>query len=346
MAAAPSITFESLSRDIRREILMPVYILYGEEGYYIDKLVNLFESLVPEEERDFNLTNIYAPEISPEAIGDACRRYPVMADRQIVIVREAQAVNANSIDKLSAYASHPTETTVLVIVMRGSKDAKGKNLVAAVKKNGIVFESKKLTDRTIGTAISSLVKERGLNIDQKGLMMMRDYVGTDLSRLYNEIEKLAVALPPGASVTPEVIERNIGISKDYNNFELIDAIAGRNAAKAFSIVKYFASNPKNNPTVVTVSTIFNFFSNLLVFQFSPDRSKNTLMEALGFRNEWQLRRFEDASRMYNARQTIEIISAIRRMDAMSKGVGSRMNQYDLLHDLIFHILSARGDVIV
>ncbi len=346
MAAASTPTFESLSRDIRRGNLSPVYLLYGEEGYYVDKLVDLFEALVPDDERDFNLYNIYAPEMSPEAIADTCRRFPIMADRQVVIVREAQAVAANIIDKLHLYASNPNETTVLVIVMRGSKEAKGKNLVAQVKKNGIVFESKKLTDRTIGTAISAMIKERGLNIDQKGLIMMRDYVGTDLSRLYNEIEKLAVALPPGASVTPEVIERNIGISKDYNNFELVEAISERNAAKAFMIVRYFASNPKNNPTVVTVSTLFNFFSNLLIYQYAPVKTKEALMAELGFKSEWQLRRYDAAARMYNARQSIEIISAIRRMDTRSKGIKSRMNQFDLLHDLIFHILSARGEIVI
>lgn len=342
--ATQSPTFESLGRDIRQGRLAPVYILYGEEGFYIDRLVEMFEALVPEDERDFNLYNIYAPEMSPEAISDACRRYPIMAERQVVIVREAQAVNANIIDKLNLYASRPTPSTVLVILMRGSKEAKGKNLVAAVKKNGIIFESKKLTDRTIATAISALVKARGLNIEPKGLTMMRDHVGTDLSRLYNEIEKLSVALPAGAMITPEVIEKNIGISKDYNNFELLNAITERNAAKAFTIVRYFAANPKNNPTVVTVSTIFNFFSNLLLFQFARDKSPQGLMAELGLKSDWQLKRFAEANRMYNARMTIEIISAIRRMDTRSKGINSRMNQYDLLHDLVFHILSARGDI--
>ncbi|WP_300504684.1 DNA polymerase III subunit delta [uncultured Duncaniella sp.] len=340
--ASSTPTYSELKRQLAaRTSLAPVYLLHGEEGYYIDELVKDFEALVPEEERDFNLYTLYAPESGVETVMDVCHRYPMMAERQVVIVKEAQAIRADQLNKLHSYVERPNPTTVLVISCRGAQ-AKGKELLAALKKNGAIFESKRLNERNIVPVINDLIKEKGLNVDPKALAMLRDYIGADLSRLYNEIGKLALILGKGAMVTPEAIERNIGISKDYNNFELVDAIVGRNAAKAFAIVEYFRNNPKNNPTVMTVSSLFNQFSNLLIYHYTRDKTQAGYMDALGLRNAWGLRVYEAASRAYNVRQTIEIISAIREFDTRSKGIGSRQNEYDLLKDLIFHILTARG----
>nr|WP_303754776.1 hypothetical protein [uncultured Duncaniella sp.] len=181
-----------------------------------------------------------------------------------------------------------------------------------------------------------------MTVDPKALSMLRDYIGTDLSRLYNEIDKLSFILGAGAMITPEAIERNIGISKDYNNFELVDAINARNAAKAMAIVEYFRNNPKNNPTVMTLSTLFNHFSNLLIYHYTHDKSQSGYMDALGLKSPWALRNYETAARSYNVRQTIEIISALRECDCRSKGISSRQNEYDLLKDLIFRILTSSG----
>lgn len=339
--ASTTPTFTALRSQIKKRNLSPVYLLHGEEGYYIDELVKDFEEIIPEEERDFNLYTLYAPESGVETVMDICRQYPMMSEYQVVIVKEAQAIRADSLNKLHNYVSQPVPTTILVIVCRGAQ-AKGKELLAAVKKNGVIFESKKLNERNILPAISDLIREKKLNVEDKALSMLRDYIGTDLSRLYNEIGKLALILGPGAMITPEAIERNIGVSKDYNNFELIDAIITRNAAKVFTIVEYFRNNPKNNPTVMTVSSIFNQFSNLLIYHYTKDKSQGGYMDALGLKNAWHLRGYETAARNYNVRQTIEIISAIREFDTKSKGVGSRQNEYDLLKDLAFHILTARG----
>lgn len=342
MAASPtSLTYPQLRRDIRAGQLAPVYLLNGEEGYYIDELVKDFESIVPEDERDFNLYVLYAPGSGVDTPMDICRGFPVMADRQVVILKEAQAIRSDTLNKLHHYVSSPNPSTVFVICARGVT-VKCRDLVAAVKKNGIIFTSQKLKDREVAPAIAALVKEKGLNIEPKALSMMRDYVGSDLSRLYNEIDKLSFILGNGAMITPEVIERNIGISKDYNNFELIDAINTRDAHKAFAIVKYFAENPKNNPVVMTVSALFNHFSNILIYHYTADKTRSGYMDALGFKNDWQLKFFEPAPRAYNVRQTIEIISALRECDTRSKGIGSRVGEYDLLHDLIFRILTARG----
>lgn len=340
--ASSTPTFSELKRQLAaRTSLAPVYLLHGEEGYYIDELVKCFEELLPEDERDFNLYVLYAPEAGVETVMDVCHRYPMMAERQVVIVKEGQAIRADQLNKLHSYVERPNPSTILVISCRGAQ-AKGKELLAAVKKNGVIFESKRLNDRNLVPAISDLIKEKGLTVDTKSLSMLRDYIGADLSRLYNEIGKLALILGPGAMVTPEAIERNIGISKDYNNFELIDAIVARNAAKAFSIVEYFRNNPKNNPTVMTISSLFNQFSNLLIYHYTRDKSQSGYMDALGLKSPWSLKGYEMASRNYNVRQTIEIVSAIREFDTKSKGIGSRQNEYDLLKDLIFHILTARG----
>lgn len=333
--------FSRLRRDLSAGNIASVYLLHGEEGYFIDELIKDFERLVPEDVRDFNLYTLYAPESGVETAMDICHRFPMMADRQVVILKECQAIRSDALNKLHHYASRPNGSTVFVICSRGAA-VKGKELLAAVKKNGVIFTANKFKDNQIGPAITALVKEKNLNIEPKALMMLRDYIGTDLSRLYNEIDKLSLILGPGAMITPESIERNVGISKDYNNYELIDAINNRNARRAFEIVRYFGNNPRNNPSVVTVSTLFNHFSNILIYHYTADKSKAGYMAALGFRNDWQLKFFEPATRAYNVRQTIEIIYALRQCDARSKGIGSRQNEYDLLHDLIFRILTARG----
>ena len=339
--AAETITFPALKKQIAARQLKPVYLLHGEEGYFIDELLKDFEALIPEEDRDFNLTILYAPESGVETVMDVCHRYPMMAEYQVVIVKEAQAIRADVLNKLHHYVEKPNPTTILVIACRGAQ-AKGKELLAAARKNGIVFESKKISERSILPTIADLIKEKGLNIEPKALSMLRDYIGTDVAHLYNEIDKLSFILGKGSMVTPEAIERNIGISKDFNNFELVDAINARNANKAFTIIEYFRNNPKNNPTVMTVATLFNHFSNLLIYHYTADKTQAGYMDALGLKSPWGLRNYEAGARAYNVRQTIEIISALREFDTRSKGIGSRQNEYDLLHDLIFRILTAYG----
>lgn len=338
---AQGITYPQLRQAIAAKRLMPVYLLHGEEGYYIDELTKMFENLLPEEERDFNLYTLYGPESGVDTVMDVCQRMPMMAERQVVILKEAQAVRSDTLNRLHHYVERPNPSTVLVIACRGDK-AKGKELLAAVKKNGVIFESKKVSERNILPVISDLIKEKHMTVDQKSLSMLRDYIGTDLARLYNEIDKLSFILGRGAMITPEAIERNIGISKDYNNFEFLDAIINRNAGKAMAIVEYFKANPKNNPTVLTLTMLFNHFANLLIYHYTRDKSPAGYMDALGLKNQWQLRNYETAARNYNVRQTIEIISALRECDCRSKGIGSRQNAYDLLRDLTFRILTSSG----
>lgn len=346
VSSAPALTFSSLRQTIVKKNFAPVYLLHGEESYFIDELARLFDEAVPEDERDFNLYTLYAPQTEPATIVETCRRFPMMADRQIVIVKEAQSVSADYLNKIAPYLNNPVATTVLVVCSRGAL-CKSKELTGAVRKvGGVIFESKKLTERNIEPAIAAIVKEKGLNIEAKSMAMLKEYIGLDASRLFNEISKLAMILGRGSMITPESIERNIGVSKDFNNFELVDAVAARNQLKIFRIAAYFERNPKNNPTVLTASALFSFFSDLLIAHFTRDKSSSSLQAALGYKWSGQLTKINIGLKNYNAYQVIEIISAIRRFDANVKGIGSRQPEYGLLHDLLFHILNARGEIII
>ena len=341
MAETP--TFQSICRDLRAGRPAPVYLLHGEEGYYIDALVEQFESTVPEGERDFDLSVLYAPEMdSPRTVVNAARRYPMFSDRQVVIVKEVQTAGASFLNALAEYAANPAPTTVLCLCFRGQQ-AKGAEFMKAIKAGGgIVFESKKLTDRNIGSVVSEFIRNKGLSVDPKALTMLCDFIGTDLSRIYNEVGKLTVTLGTGAMVTPEAVERNIGISKDYNNFEFLNAIANADAARVMTILRYFRSHPKANPVQVLAVVLFNFFSNLLIAYYTADKSEHGLMQALGFRSPWQLKDIRAGMQHYGAWEVIEIIGLLRKFDAASKGNGSRLDPYDLLFDLSMRILHPLG----
>lgn len=341
--AASSITFDALCRQIDNKQFAPVYLLHGEEGYYIDELVKRFENILDEQDREFNLHTLYAPEVEPGAVMDLCMQYPMMADRQIVILKEGQSVSATELNRLARYAANPAQTTIFVICVRGAA-FKGKELMSAVTKSGVVFESQKLRDYNAPTVIAEFIRNRGLRAEPKALEMLRDFVGTDLSRLYNEIGKLTTILGSGATVTPEAVERNVGISKDYNTFELLDALAAKNAQKVFTICAYFQANPKANPVVLVSAAVFGLFADLLAAYYSPDKSDQGLKKELNIRFDSGLRRIRTGMSNYNAFQLIEIIAAIRRFDVMTKGVGSRQNGHQLLQDFLYHVLTAPGNI--
>ena len=272
------------------------------------------------------------------AVIDMCRQIPMMSERQVVIVKEAQAVKAVWIDKLANYAQSPTQSTILVVSGRGDT-VSGKEFIKAVAANGVIYEAQQVKEWQIPTLTEKYIKSKGLNVDPKALEMLGEFIGSDLSRLYNEIDKLAEILGPRAMVTPEAVERNIGISKEYNNFELVDAIATKDYAKVFRITNYFEANQKQNPLVLTTPMIFNFFADLLGAYYAVDRSDRGIKEELGLRNDFALRRIKQGKANYNAYQIIDILGAIRRFDSMSKGGSSRQNPYLLFKELMFRILT-------
>lgn len=339
---APAVTFETISRDLRARRVTPVIAIHGPEAYYADALVPLVEALVPAEDRDFALTTLFAPQVEPQLVLDAARSLPMMVDRQVVIVKELQSVSAAWLDKLTPYLTAPNPATTLVIISRGEV-FKSKSFVKALAAAGAtVFESKPVKDWQIPKLLGEYIRDRGLRADDKALDMLHDFIGADLSKLYAEVDKLASILDAGAMVTPEAVERYVGVSREFNNYELVEALAAKDAERVFRIADAFASNPKANPLPVTAPTIFTYFSDLLIAYYSPDRSDRGVMQTLGLKSDFQLRRIRTGMSHYNPFQVIEAIHAIRVFDAQSKGQGSRTDPYLLFRDLLYHLLTAPG----
>lgn len=260
---------------IRKGVVKPIYFLFGEEPYFIDKLSDyMAENLLTEEERGFNQTILYGKDISVEDIVASAKRYPMMAERQVIIVKEAQDMSRH-IEKLVSYVEQPQPTTVLVICFKYKKLDKRKKLFKAIVKTGEVVESKKLYENQVTDWLRSNLLSDGFTISHKAAMLLVEYLGTDLGLIDNELQKLKLVLPPKTEIGPKHIEENVGISKDFNNFELTKAIGERNILKASRIITYFAQNPKDNPFVVTVSLLHQFFVRLLKYHAYPIMTQRT-----------------------------------------------------------------------
>ena len=325
--------------DIKNGHLKPIYFLMGEEPYYIDKISDYIENnVLDESEKGFNQMSLYGRDVSIEDIIGNAKRFPMMADRQVVIVKEAQDLS-RSIEKLVSYANNPQTTTVLVVNYKYKKLDKRKALYKAIKKIGVIFESKKLYENQVADWIRRVLAPKNYTISPKAAQMLVEFLGTDLSKINNEIEKLQIILPKGSQITPETIEENIGISKDFNNFELRKAIGERNSIKAHQIVNYFAENPKDNPMVMTVSLLFSYFSQLLHFHGLSDKSPRNVASALRV-NPYFVNDYVVAARNFPMRKVSAIIGLLREFDVKSKGVGSNaIPQGDLLKELLYRILN-------
>lgn len=351
-AKREDVSFLGLLNEISAKKFRPIYILHGEEAYYIDRLEEaIVQNALSPDEQDFNLNVIYGADINDiRTVISMCRQYPAMSKYQVIVIREAQVIgksnnkgNANEINQLKHYAAQPLESTILVVCNKGEA-IKGKEFVDTVKKNntGVIFRSDKLREgRPMEIAATEYIKSLGCTIDEKALSMLSSNVGNDISRLYTEIDKLKILVNEDQRITPELIERNIGISKDYNNFELEEALATRNAKKAFEIINYYEKNPKANPTVITVSMLFGYFSKMLLYRTASDKSPEALMQILGTRSAWRVKKIGEASKYYSTAACVNIISWIRQCDAKSKGMGSRQDSNALLRELIYKILTAK-----
>lgn len=330
---------KELVSDIRKGHIKPVYFLMGEEPYYIDKLSEFIEdNILSEEEKGFNQMVLYGRDVSVEDIIGNAKRFPMMAEHQVVIVKEAQDLS-RTIDKLEAYVANPQPTTILVINYKYKKIDKRKSLYKAIKKNGVVFESKKLYDNQVPDWIRRVLSGQSYSITPKAALMLAEFLGTDLSKINNELEKLKIVLPEGTEITPEHIEQNIGISKDYNNFELHKAIGDRDTKKAFKIIKYFGENPKDNPMVVTVSLLHSYFSKLLQLHGLNDKSSRNVASALKI-NPYFANEYIVAARNYPMKKVSAVIASLREFDVKSKGVGANaIPQSDLLKELMVRIMN-------
>ena len=336
---AKETTYEEIARDLKNRIYKPVYYLMGEESYYIDKISEyIAQTVLNESEKEFNQTIIYGADTDIATIINAAKRYPMMSKYQVVIVKEAQGVK--NMDELSYYLQRPLESTILVLCHKHGVLDRRKKLAAEIEKVGVLFESKKIKDAQLPGFISSYLKRRSVEIEPKASEMMAEFVGADLSRMAGELEKLIITLPREQKrITPEQIERNIGISKDYNNFELRNALVAKDVFKANQIIKYFEENPKTNPLQMTLSVLFNFFSNLMLAYYAPDKSEQGIANQLGLKSSWQSKDYMVAMRKYSGVKVMQIIGEIRYCDAKSKGVGNpSLEDGDLLRELVYKIL--------
>ncbi|WP_223548567.1 DNA polymerase III subunit delta [Aestuariivivens sp. NBU2969] len=329
---------KQLVQDIKNGNLKPIYFLMGEEPYYIDKISDFIEETVlSEEERGFNQVVLYGRDITVEDIVSNAKRYPMMAEYQVVIVKEAQDLS-RTIEKLTPYAENPQRSTILVINYKYKKIDKRKALYKGINKVGVVYESKKLYENQVADWIRRVLSPKDYTITPKASQMLVEFLGTDLSKISNELQKLQIILPTGSQITPELIEENIGISKDFNNFELRKAIGERNVVKAHQIVNYFSENPKDNPMVMTISLLFNFFSQLLHFHGLNDKSPRSVASALKI-NPYFVNEYINAARNYPMKKVSAIVATLREFDVKSKGVGANaISQGDLLKELLVKIL--------
>lgn len=328
---------KNIVSDIKNGAVKPIYFLMGEEPYYIDKISDYIEkNILEESEKGFNLQVMYGRDVTVDDIVGAAKRYPMMAEKLVIIVKEAQDLS-RSIEKLVAYANQPQPTTILVLNYKYKKLDKRKKLHKAIAKTGLVFESKKLYDNKVADWIRRVLGGKNYQIAPKAAQMLVDFLGTDLSKIANELDKLMLILPKETIITDVHIEENIGISKDFNNFELLKAIGDKNVVKANRIINYFVNNPKNNPTVMTISLLNNFFTKLLLFHGLQNKSKDAVSRALGV-NIYFVEDYFSASRNYPMRKVAQVIAILRDADVKSKGVGANLSQGDILKELIFKIL--------
>lgn len=324
--------------DIKSGNIKPIYFLMGEEPYYIDKISEYIENnVLAEDEKGFNQMVLYGRDVTIEDIIDNSKRFPMMAERLVVIVKEAQDLS-RTIEKLVSYTKNPQPSTVLVLCYKYKKIDKRKALYKAIQKMGLVYESKKLYDNQVADWIRRVLAGKKFKIETKATLMLVEFLGTDLSKISNELDKLMLVLQEGATITPRAIEENIGISKDFNNFELRKAVGERNVYKVNMIINHFAQNQKANPLVMTISLLNSFFTQLLIYHSLNDKSKNSVAKALGI-NPFFASDYSVAAKNYPMRKVSQVIGFLRDSDVKSKGVGANaLPAGDILKELLFKII--------
>ena len=352
MAEAKNVSFDSIMADLKARKFVPVYYLMGDEPYYIDQIADyIAENVLQPEERDFNQTILFGSDVNASQIADAARRYPMMSERQVIIVKEAQ--NVKNTEALERYFKQPMPSTILVMCHKnGTVDGRKREYVKAIQSAGVLFESKKLRDRDLPVFIENYLSARQVGIDPKSTQMIADNIGADLSRLTSELDKVILSLPEvqgeggqGSSnqsrrVTPQVVEDQIGVSKEFNGFELRDAIVNRNVFKANQIIKYFDENPKAGSIYAFLPLLFNYFQNLMIAFYSPNpKSQEAVADWLELRSPWAAKDYMTGMRNYSGMKVMQIISKIREIDAKSKGLDNpNTPPGELMKELIFYIL--------
>jgi DNA polymerase-3 subunit delta len=325
--------------DIKAGNIKPIYFLMGEEPYYIDRITEYLEdNLLTEDEKGFNQMVLYGRDVTVDDIVANAKRYPMMAERQVVIVKEAQELS-RTIDQLEKYAENPQPTTVLVFAYKYKTLDKRKKVTKMLEKNGLVYESKKMYDNKVGEWIKRVLQGRGYGIEPKAMAMLVEFLGNDLSRIANELTKLEIILPKGSTITPLHIEENIGFSKDFNVFEFRKAIGEKNQFKAYQIANYFAQNQKDNPIVMTNGLVFSFFSAILQYHGLKDKSASNAAKILKV-SPYFVNDYIAAAHNYPMKKVSAIVGKLRDIDVKSKGVGANaLPQGDLLKEMLVSIFN-------
>lgn len=332
-------TFDKIINDLKSRKYSPIYLLMGEEAYYIDKISDyIAENVLSEEEKAFNQTVLYGKDQDAATVTNAAKRFPMMTEYHVVIVREAQ--NLGNIDDLIYYASNPLKSTILVLSYKYKKFDKRKKLYKAIEKAGVIFESKKLYDDKIPVWINQYLSKKGYSIQPQASQLLTEHLGSDLQKIDMELEKLIITIPDkDKQITLKHIEENIGISKDFNTIELQKALVEKNALKAFRIIDYFGHNQKNNPIVVTITSLYFFFNKVFLYSVMKDRSRQNVAAKLKI-HPFFIPEYQKAAQVYNPAKTAVIIHLLREYDLKSKGVGNLSGTpHELLKELIYKILN-------
>ena len=335
-----AISYESIMKDLKARKFAPVYVLMGDEPFYIDKICDyIAENVLQPEERDFNQTVLFGADTTAVQVVDQCKGYPMMAEFRVVIVKEAQ--NLKSLDALEKYLEKPVKSTILVICNKNGSIDRRKKFIPRAEQVGVVFESKKLYDRQLPGFIETYLKARKATIEPKAVQMVADHIGADLHRLTSELDKLLISLPDSdRRVTPDVVEREIGVSKDFNAFELRSAIIQRDVFKANQIINYFDSNPKSGSLYALLPLLFSYFQNLMIAYYAPNKqNENELAKFLDLRGTWAVRDYTMGMRNYSGVKVMQIIEKLKEVDAKSKGIDNPFTSAgELMRELIFFIL--------
>ena len=340
MPAKQGVTFQTIMQDLKNRSFAPFYLLMGDESYYIDSISDYIAShVLSPEESDFNQTICFGSDVTAVQVADMARRYPMMAEYQVIIVKEAQ--NIRSLEALEKYLKNPVKSTILVWCHKNGKIDARKKVLGVAQSVGVVFESKKLRDYQLPDFIQNYLKPKKISIDPKSCQMIADYIGADLSRIVSELDKILIYLPEDdRRITPEVVEKEVGVSKDFNAFELRNAIVSKDVFKANQIIKYFDNNPKAGSLYSFLPLLFSFFQNLMIVHYTPNKSSEQhIARALDLKSAWGSKDFITGLRNYSARKTMEIISKIREVDGKSKGLDNpNTGAGELMKELIFFIL--------
>lgn len=339
-----AIPFREIISDIKKQKFSPVYILMGEEAYYIDKIVEQIEaSAIPAQDRDFNLNVFYGNDADLDYVVASARQFPVMADRKLVILKEAQSMDKakSALERLAPYISNPTMTTIFVMAYKGEIFPASSHLMKAAKSDdAVLFKSMLPKPHELLPLAKDYCASAKIPIDADAAQLLVDCIGGPLSKLFGEIDKvISIARTKGNRISLDIVEKNIGNSKDYSNFEFLDALATKDYAKGVKIINYYRNNPKTHPTVVLTSNIFTFFTNIIIAHYLPDKSDAAIMQTFSFKAPIQVRNVRTAMRNYSPIQAVNAIHYLRDFDRMSKGVQSYQNEFSLLAELLFKLFT-------